>query len=413
MNKQTIITILLALGTTTSVLAQNLIKTATTLVSFSKRDFVDTIKIKVIDGAVVVPVEIEGRIRHFLFDTGSPLGLWQGQKEVWMRQLLADSLLFGDSNKNRRHKTIYQIPTMKMGNLQIENYPMIVEDAMKDYLCGSFDGVLGFNLVGKGLSIKLDTKDSLLIVTDRKKFFSEEEKGHPSAKYRTKQAYRPLVIVDTPLGFIETVFDTGALNGWFDLPQDYLDRWFKKSTKKRKVLNDMTIQTDTTIKASVSIYGLSTDTLVGRLLHFPTIEIGELPVNDLYVTTAYRTMRIGSALLKHSSLIIDAPRKRFVFLPHNQQEIRVGNSEAGSISFIPSEPGDTLGVLKAVVRKCSAAYEKGIRTGDYLIEAEGIPIDNLCTFTAIRSRKKPGEEIHLVFRSPDGTEKQVVIARTE
>ena len=411
--KQAVITILLALVTTTSVLAQNLIKTATTPVSFSKIDFADTIKIKVIDGAVVVPVEIEGRIRHFLFDTGSPLGLWQGQKEAWMRQLMADSLIFGDSNKNRRHKTIYQIPTMKMGNLKIENYPMIVEDGMKDYLCGRFDGVLGFNMVSKGLSFKLDTKDSLLIVTDRKQFFSEEEKGQPCAKYRTKQAYRPLVIVDTPLGFIETVFDTGALNGWFDLPQDYLDRWFKKSTKKRKVLNDLTMQTDTTIKASASIYGLSTDTLVGRLLHFPTIEIGELPVNDLYVTTAYRTMRIGSALLKHSSLIIDAPRKRFVFLPHNQQEIRVGNSEAGSISFIPSEPGDTLGVLKAVVRKSSAAYEKGIRTGDYLIEAEGIPIDNLCTFTAIRSRKKPGEEIHLVFRSPDGTEKRVVIARTE
>ena len=163
MNKKTIITALLALVTTTSVLAQNLIKTATAPVSFSKRDFADTIKIKVIEGAVVVPVEIEGRIRHFLFDTGSPLGLWQGPKDVCMRQLMADSLLFGDSNKNRRHKTIYQIPTMKMGNLQIENYPLIVEDAMKDYLCGRFDrfdGVLGFNLVGKGLSFKLDTKDS-------------------------------------------------------------------------------------------------------------------------------------------------------------------------------------------------------------------------------------------------------------
>lgn len=402
-----------ALVATTPVLAQNLIKTATAPVCFSKRDFVDTIKIKVIDGAVVVPVEIEGRIRHFLFDTGSPLGIWQGQKEACMRQLMADSLLFGDSNKNRRHKTIYQIPTMKMGNLQIENYPMIVEDAMKDYLCGRFDGVLGFNLVGKGLSFKLDTKDSLLIVTDRKKFFSAEEKGQPGAKYRTKQAYRPLVIVDTPLGLIETVFDTGALNGWLELPQDYLDRWFKKSTKKRKVLDDLTIQTDTTIKANAGIYGLSTDTLVGRFLHFPTIEIGDLPVNDLYVTTAYRTMRIGSALLKHSSLIIDAPRKRFVFFPHNQQEIRVGNSETGSISLIPSEPGDTLGVLKAVVRKSSAAYEKGIRTEDYLIEAEGIPIDDLCTFTAIRSRKKQGEEILFVFRSPDGTEKRVVIERTE
>ena len=84
-----------ALVATTPVLAQNLIKTATAPVSFSKRDFVDTIKIKVIDGAVVVPVEIEGRIRHFLFDTGSPLGIWQGQKEACMRQLMADSLLFG------------------------------------------------------------------------------------------------------------------------------------------------------------------------------------------------------------------------------------------------------------------------------------------------------------------------------
>ena len=149
MNKKTIITILLALVTTTSVLAQNLIKSATAPVSFSKRDFVDTIKIKVIEGAVVVPVEIEGRIKHFLFDTGSPLGLWQGPKDVCMRQLMADSLLFGDSNKNRRLKTIYQIPAMKMGNLQIENYPMIVEDAMKDYLCGRFDGVLGSNWIRK------------------------------------------------------------------------------------------------------------------------------------------------------------------------------------------------------------------------------------------------------------------------
>ena len=98
MNKRTVITVLLALAVTMFAQAQNLIKTATTPVSFSKRDFADTIKIKVIDGAVVVPVEIEGRIRHFLFDTGSPLGLWHGHKEAWMRQFTTDSLTFGDIN---------------------------------------------------------------------------------------------------------------------------------------------------------------------------------------------------------------------------------------------------------------------------------------------------------------------------
>ena len=96
MNKQTFITALLALVTTTSIMAQNLIKSATSPISFSKKDFADTIKIKVIDGAVIVPVEIEGQTRNLLFDTGSPLGLWHGQKETWMKQVTADSLTFGD-----------------------------------------------------------------------------------------------------------------------------------------------------------------------------------------------------------------------------------------------------------------------------------------------------------------------------
>ena len=108
MNKKTIITILLALVAMTSIVAQDMIKTATAPISFSKKDFADTIKIKVIDGAVVVPVEIEGQTRNLLFDTGSPLGLWQGQKEAWMRQFTTDSLTFGDINKRSRNQIIYQ-----------------------------------------------------------------------------------------------------------------------------------------------------------------------------------------------------------------------------------------------------------------------------------------------------------------
>ena len=158
MNRKTIITTLLVLVATTSIVAQDLIKTATASISFSKKDFADTIKIKMIDGAVIVPVEIEGQTRNLLFDTGSPLGLWHGQKEDWMKKITTDSLMFGDINKRNRNQIIYQFPSIKMGNLQIENYPMIVEDAMSEFTCNKFDGVIGFNLVGKGLSFKLDTK---------------------------------------------------------------------------------------------------------------------------------------------------------------------------------------------------------------------------------------------------------------
>ena len=406
-----ILSIAACLFAVTSVAAQNLITEATDAVRFSKRDFADTIKIKVMDGAVVVPVEIEGRTRNLLFDTGSPLGLWIGQKEDWMRQMTADSLTFGDINREFRKQTIYQIPAMWLGSLLIENYPTIVESAVGMVSCNRFDGVLGFNLVGKGLSFKLDTKDSLLIVTDRKKFFAEEEKGLPTAKFRMKRtpAFRPLIYVDTPIGWVETVFDTGALNEWLALPQEQLDYWLAKSPKKQKILDDLTIQTDTTINSSVGLYGLSADTIVGRFLHLPQIRIDQLPVNDLYITTAHRTSRVGSAVLKHASLIIDAPRKQFVFVPHDQQDITVGNSEAGSVTFIPTEAGDALGVLKAVVRKGSAAYQKGVRTGDYLMGVNGTPITDACTYMLM---DRHDEEAQFKFRSPDGMEKTVRLKRT-
>ena len=86
-----------------------------------------------------------------------------------------------------------------------------------------------------------------------------------------------------------------------------------------------------------------------------------------------------------------------------------GNSEVGSASFIPSEPGDTLGVLKAVIRKGSAAYKKGVRTGDYLIAVNGIPIKDLCTYILM---ERKDEEALFKFLTPNGMEKTVRLKRT-
>lgn len=401
-----LLVVIVFISSTNHTSAKDIIKSSADFISFSKKNFADTIKVNITDGAVIVPVEIEGMKKHLLFDTGSPLGLWIGEKENWMKQITTDSLYLGDINKKQRNQIIYQVPTIKLGDLSIESYPMIVDDAMSGFICNRFDGVIGFNLVGKGLSFKLDTKDSLLIITDIKDFFADENKGYPTAKYKMKQFYHPSVIVDTPLGSLETVFDTGALNTWYDLPQEYLERWFQKSPKISKVLDNLTIQTDTTIRASVGIYGLDIDTLVGRFLHFPTIKIGKLPVNDLYVTTTHKTSRIGSAILKHMSLIIDASRQQFVFQPHDKQNITVSNSEIGSISLIPTEADDTLGVLKAFVRKGSDVYRQGVRTGDYLIEINGTPISDLCSYLLMEHKH---EETSLKFRSKNGIVKLITL----
>ena len=401
-----IMTLLLA---TTSIAAQSLVERASAHITFSKRNFADTIRIRIMDGAVIVPVEMDGSIRNLLFDTGAQTGLWLGPNEDWMEPLELDSMTVIDANETRMKQAGY-LSTIKLGGLVIENYPFITGDAEQLFACSRFDGAVGFNLVGKGLSFKIDTQDSLLIVTDRKGFFDEEERMRPTVKYKMVRKSRPLIDVELPFGVLQTVFDTGSLNSWVDLPQKQLNTWIGRNKKKRKAVDDLTIQTDSTLDSGVGIYGLAKDSIEARLLRIPSLTIGELTINDLYMSTAKHSSRVGSALLKHASLIIDSHKKRFVFIPHNDQPtITVGNKEAGSLRFIPSEPGDTLGALKAIVRKGSIAYEKGIRTGDYLIEADGTPIPDVCTYILM---EKKDEEVLLKFRSPDGTTKQATLKRT-
>lgn len=90
----------------TSIPARNLIKSAMNQISFSKKDFADTIKVKVINGIVVIPVEIEGCTKHFLLDTGAQSGMWFKAKEDWMKPISDDSMRISDSNIQLRKQII-------------------------------------------------------------------------------------------------------------------------------------------------------------------------------------------------------------------------------------------------------------------------------------------------------------------
>ena len=371
-------------------------------ISFSRQDFVDTVKIKIYDGALIVPVEIEGTVRHLLFDTGAQDAAWIGEQEAWMTPS-GDSLNLVDATKTKRKKALVKMPPMKIGNTTIENYTMVVEAAMSDFSCGLFDGLLAFDLVARGLSFKFDTKDSIMIVTDRKGFFAKEERGQPTLKYTPVRKTRPLVPVKFPFGRIDMLFDSGYLGGWFDLPQPLINYWWNHSSKNQRIINELTERIDTLISAEAGLYGYKRDTVLKRLLRFPELKAGDITLKDVWISTGSPSRKMGSAIMEHASLIIDAPRNRFVFLPHDGSSVlEVGNMYHGSVSLIPADEGDTLGAIKVVVRKDSKSYEKGLRTGDYLISVDGIPIPDMCTYIKLW---RQGKVKKMLYRSLDGEEK--------
>ena len=74
------------------------------------------------------------------------------------------------------------------------------------------------------------------------------------------------------------------------------------------------------------------------------------------------------------------------------------------LNFVPAEEGDTLGAMKTIVRKGTKAYEKGLRTGDYLISVDDTPIPDMCTYMLL---VRNGTTKRFVFRSPEGKIKEV------
>ena len=376
-------------------------------IRFSQHGFVDTIKIKVWDGAIIIPVEINGETKNLMFDAGANWGFWIGNEEGWMT-LTGDSLTMYDSQKAKKKMAVFRMPPMKMGNTTIENYPLVVDNALTELVCDKIDGAFGFDLVTCGLSFKFDTKDSLMIVTDRKGFFSKEERQQPKLKYEPYKTYymtSPRVWVNFPWGRAKMFFDLGWVGGWIDVPETFLERWAKDNPKIQQGIKDYTVDVDTSITTSAGLFGRSEDTMFYRRLHFPEITMGDLVLQDLWISTNSRMLKTGSAVLERTSLIIDGPKKRFVFLPHDgKREITVGNENKKGLTHTFASANDTLGVIKAVVRKGSQAYQKGIRTGDYLISFNGVPITDYCTFLNL---VESCEIKHCVYRTPEGETKEV------
>ena len=369
--------------------------------TLSRHDFVDTVKVELFDGAVIVPVEIEGEVRRLMFDTGAEFGFWIGGKEAWM-QPSGDNISILDSQKTNREIPLYKVPSMTLGSTVIEGYPIIAQEEMGEIVCGRFDGGLGFNLVAKGLSFKLDTKDSLLIITDRKRFFAKEEKGQPTLKYREDDV--PRVYVEFPFTRVKMLFDTGWYGGWFDLPEYWLNRWSKNDRKMKQSIDRLTVWIDTSMVTQSGLFGYSLETVAYRMLHIPIASLDNLTLKDVWVHSDSHSVKVGSALLKRNSLIIDSHKKSLVLLPHDGNLEQVVENEGKGIFFISADEGDTLGVVKAVVHKNSKAYRKGIRTGDYLVTANGIPITDLCTYVTLSDKERVTS---IVLRTPEGIEKKI------
>lgn len=356
----------------------------------SRRDFVDTIAIEYRDHQVLVPVEMNGKTYRFLLDTGA------GHAVVY------DDLLFEgcqpvgtiasrDAIGNNDTVQLVALPPLTLGSLTLTGCQATVQHRAVQRR--GIDGIFGFDIVCKGLYMKIDVQNSCLILTDRKEIFAKE-KGH-TVKYKLDY-HVPYFTVKPFKGYAERVlFDTGSRHLYSMNKQS-----FDKGETACMAQNPLQIEGRATGRHAIGLQGTEP---LGEVvfLCLDSLCLGKYSFGDLHTITTQGGSHLGARLLEYGAVTFNPHKKRMIFQPFkNENRVMVVNEQLQKA--IVNENGRP---VVGLVWEKSEPYKAGLREGDIILKADEQPIRSFADYIAFRPLL--GHVYHVIVRDRRGFTKEV------
>ena len=372
--------------------------------TLSEKNFCDTIPIEMVDGQLFLDVEMNGKTRRFLLDTGSSQGMiYQGTELEGCVEL--GNMISHDANNHADTVKVVTLPPFRMGNLQIGHYVATV--LPRPAVRPKHDAIIGFDLFNRGLYAKIDTQKGILILTDRKNTFKEEEKTGYSVKYKLKW-FVPYLMVSPFINHMdEVLFDTG-FRQFFTMNKGsfvtHLENDLSRLNKHLGTNIERQIEGRAKGQFSIGAFGAEkADEVV--FLRLDRLKWNNFSFLDVRCITTQGASKIGSPLLNHGALIINPTKKRLTLLPYNGTDsITIGNEQM-SVAFVPVNGRAVVGLIW----EGSEAYQAGLRQGDIILRIDEKPIFTFQDFTAFRFIKD--HRHHFLVRDKEGKEKDVWMKR--
>lgn len=335
--------------------------------SISHKHFVDSIDIEWENRQVYLPVEIGGKTYRFLFDTGSAQAVIFADRPI-PGCVAAGQILSHDAVGASDTVKMLTLPPIKIGrNTFVGCQATLQQRAVNGR---NIDGIIGFDVVNRGLNAKIDVRQCRLILTDQKNFF-DDESGY---EVRYKLRYHVPYLIIKPYGrFSESaLFDTGsrhlyAMNrGQFHQMADRVGPAVESQVEGRALG-----------RSAIGLFGTEP---LGEVvfLNFSRFRFGDCTFTDLHTTTTQGDSHIGASILEYGALVINPQRKRMRFLPYEQTaEIRVGNPQT-EIAFVSDGGRPCVGL----VWERGEPFRQGFRQGDIITAIDGRPVGSFAQFVS-------------------------------
>jgi len=359
--------------------------------AINKNNFTDTINVEFHNNRIILPVEIAGKSRKFLFDTGASTIIFEDLKQELNNTEKKPTIALRSVDGKTRKYNMQQIEQIGIGNkLRFDNVWVIednnsIETMLFGLPCKIYDGVIGSDLF-RNLSIQLDMQNKRIIVSDKKILPTTD--AALKQTMRIKETGHPHIEILVQGKKKSVLFDTGA-------PQTVMLPGIKQ-------YSDMATDTIS------SLYNPK-----GKLLE-KEVRFNEILINNVSVkkpqitlTDTRKVPLIGTDILHYACVVLDNKSNEFWLIPYNNShEITILPGFGFSIDFKSS---NTI----SHIRKGSIAEKNGLKVGFRIIQIDNISL-NTDSFCDLYKNLDLGsmstkETMRIIVLDNEGNEKEFIL----
>ncbi len=326
------------------------------------RVFHDTIPFEFIEGKMVVELEIMGKPRKFILDTGAPLAVFDHlQQEMNAKITYRDSLK--DASGGISELDRINVKSFKLGQIEFKNIPAVVmREQMGSMLkCWGVDGLIGSNAL-RNCILQIDLKARRLILSsDPDKLDLSNSATVPL--HLDKGQSHPFI--ELTLGddhVVGALFDTGDENAFCISKEDSAIPLERQTARLRHVGHGKMIISLTESQQDQWFKLFSFDTLTMGSTHFLNFTSSPTAEQDY----SY----VGIGLGAYGIITLDYLNKQFHFQSYDNKRLIEAEpfSIGRGLAIYPAQDHYVIGT----VWNDSPAAKLGLKSGYKVWSIEGV-----------------------------------------
>lgn len=317
-----------------------------------------------INSKIIVELEIKGKKRRFLLDTGAPLAISQALFEE-LNPLVLTKQPIRDINQKTDSLLFVSVDSLKIGGVYASGIPAVV---LKDNLildCFKLDGFLGSNAL-RNSAIQFDSRSHVIRIASN--ISKLDLAGQTSSEILLDNQCSPFIKFNIGKRISEYVmFDSGS---------DVFYSMSEEKVKKFSKSKDFTITNQATGSNQVGLYGFADDELTS-LLRIPVVQLNGLAIHNVISESSNSdNSRIGYGVLDYGVLTIDYKTRNCFYKQYTKHAAYISDQYQVSPTFI----GNKLCIGKI----WSKDLENLIAIGDEIVSIDDLSVESLSICDALK-----------------------------